>query len=79
MIGATMRFYVHRNEDGSVHVQNALMGHAGQHHVHSPEGFDEWRSKGDDIVEQSGQCNCDLSIGQVRDANGRVWDNPKFN
>lgn len=78
MIGATMRFYVHRNVDGSVHVQNAVAGMLGQHHVHSPEGFEKWSGERDELVEQDGDCGCGLRVGQVRERNGDVWDNPRF-
>ena len=37
-----MHFYTTKTPDGSIHVQNAIMGHFGQHHVHSEEGFKRW-------------------------------------
>jgi hypothetical protein len=37
-----MTFYCTREKDGTIHVQNAVMGMMGQHHVHTPEDFKSW-------------------------------------
>ena len=70
-----MHFYVNRNKDGSVHVQNAVMGMLGQHHVHSKKGFEKWKQD----VEEScikdlggGECDCGLKIGDVKDHHGNI-------
>jgi hypothetical protein len=68
----SMTFYVSKDKDGNIHVQNAVMGALGQHHVHSLEGFERWRKPGDSIREIAGVCDCGLSPGQVRDHTGRV-------
>ena len=44
----------------------------GQHHVHSPAGFERWRKDTDDIHEIKGLCDCGLAAGMVRDHTGRV-------
>ncbi len=69
---ARMTFYVSKDKDANVHVQNAVMGALGQHHVHSPEGFKRWRKPGDNIQELAGAAGSGLSLGQVRDHTGRV-------
>ena len=37
-----MTFYCTREPDGTIHVQNAVTGFLGQHHVHTPEDFERW-------------------------------------
>lgn len=68
----TMTFSVSKDTDGNIHVQNGVMGMLGQHHVHSPEGFERWRKPGDSIREIDGLCDCGLRPGQVRDHTGHV-------
>lgn len=63
----TMQFYVFTDSDGNVHVQNAVAGMLGQHHVHTPEDFERWRKDSDDVREMGGSCGCGLQPGQVRD------------
>lgn len=41
----TMTFYAFRCKDGKIHVQNAVAGMLGQHHVYTPEEFEQWKSK----------------------------------
>lgn len=65
-----MHFYVTITKNKLYHVQNAIMGMMGQHHVHDKEGFEDWKKAGG-IEEQyihisKGQCNCGLKEGQVR-------------
>jgi len=58
-----------KNKDGSIHVQNAVMGMFGQHHVHDKKGFEEWK-KGvneEDIIYIDGECDCGLQIGDCID------------
>lgn len=38
-----MTFYCTRERDGTIHVQNAVAGHLGQHHAHTQEQFEEWK------------------------------------
>jgi hypothetical protein len=75
-----MKFYVYRNEDGTIHVQNVLMGHFGQHHVHNEDGFNKWKEGvlASAIEVMEGCCNCDLKPSQVRNHTGKVWTNDKF-
>lgn len=71
----TMSFYTSRDTDGNVHVQNAVAGMLGQHHVHSPEGFVRWRKPTDDIRDAAGPCDCTLEPGQARDGvSGKVTE-----
>lgn len=70
MMDLRMAHYVIRTPDGLVHVQNAVMGHFGQHHVHTVEQFDTWVKKNkiakSDIVElKCNQCSCGLKAGEV--------------
>jgi hypothetical protein len=63
-----MTFYVTREDDGTVHVQNTIGGLFGQHHVHTPEGFEEWRKPSDHIEEMQNTkpCTCGLAPGEMR-------------
>ena len=67
----SMRFYVTRTDDGLIHVQNAIMGRFGQHHVHSKEDFAKWMNDGDiqkeDIIELGKTCDCGLKSGEVKE------------
>ena len=73
-----MHFYVTITPNGAYHVQNAVAGLLGQHHVHSKAGFERWRQPSDDLVESYGDCDCGLQVSQVRDHTGHVWNNPNF-
>lgn len=46
----TMRHY-YCKEDGKIVVQNAVAGHLGQKHEHTPEEFEQW-VKDNDIKPQ---------------------------
>ena len=64
-----MTFYCTREPDGTVHVQNAVMGYLGQHHVHSPEDFERWKtgiSKSHVVWLDAAPCDCGLKPGEVR-------------
>ena len=85
MFQPEMRFYVWRNRDGSIHVQNVVyfLGvRYGQHHVHTEEGFRRWLEKAgvkpEQLVFLDGECGCGLKPGDVREYDGRVWHNPEF-
>ena len=58
-----MTFYVTRTDDGLVHVQNAVGGMLGQHHVHDAAGYESWKKGAPD-----------KSIGPVSDSS--IKDNP---
>lgn len=65
-----MHFYVSRCSDGLIHVQNVLMGHMGQHHVHDEAGFEEWKKKGnideEDVIPfDKAECKCGYKAGEV--------------
>lgn len=67
-----MRHYIIKTEDDLIHVQNAVMGLFGQHHVHTKEQFDEWVRKNkiaeEDIIDLgSERCVCGLKAGEVID------------
>lgn len=69
-----MVHYVSWNQDGTVHVQNAIMGMLGQHHVHTPEGFEAWLypSASVETLEGATDCPCGLSAGEMRDGGPRA-------
>jgi len=70
-----MTFYCTREKDGTIHVQNVVMGMMGQHHVHTPEDFEVWRGDGKkripdsriEWLENCKPCGCGLRAGEVRD------------
>ena len=68
----TMRFYVSKSPDGLYHVQNAVGGYLGQHHVHTKASFESWSKDMENIEMLDGPCDCGLTAGQVRDHNGNV-------
>lgn len=75
-----MHFYVTKTKDGLYHVQNAVMGMMGQHHVHTEKGFRRWAKetpKEHIHIERGNKC-CDLKPGYVKDHNGNVTFNEKF-
>jgi len=76
----SMSFYVSKDKNGNIHVQNAIMGHLGQHHVHTPKGFKKWAKDIDkeDIHNLDGLCDCGLILGQVKDHEGNVSYNSDF-
>lgn len=76
MMEIRMRHYVTVTKDGLYHVQNAVMGHFGQHHVHTKRDFEAWVKKNkiaqEDIIMMEGcvngnECNCGLKAGEVKD------------
>ena len=63
----TMTHYCTREKDGTIHVQNAVMGMMGQHHVHTPKDFKKWRKDNDTIKWLDCEpCGCGLKAGEVR-------------
>jgi hypothetical protein len=72
-----MTFYCSKNADGLIHVQNAIIGMMGQHHVHDGAGFAAWANNppvisNNDIVWLEGalktkDCDCGLGNGEVKD------------
>ncbi|KKL79837.1 hypothetical protein LCGC14_2010810 [marine sediment metagenome] len=65
----TMNHYCTREKDGTVHVQNAVMGIMGQHHVHTPNDFAKWRKDVDNNAIEwldCDPCDCGLKAGEVR-------------
>jgi len=75
-----MKFYCQKQPDGTIHVQNAVMGHLGQHHVHTAAEFAAWR-KGVGAkylkLADAKACGCGLEPGQVREYDGKVWSGEK--
>lgn len=64
----TMYHYVNRCADGTIHVQNAVGAMMGQHHVHTPKGFDEWAAEINPahIIEQDcADCDCGAEPGET--------------
>lgn len=69
----TMTFYCSKNQDGLIHVQNAIMGMLGQHHVHDEAGFAAWANNppaisNDAIVwlNDVKDCDCGLGNGEMK-------------
>ena len=63
----TMQFYTYNDADGNVHVQNAVAGMLGQHHVHTPEDFKRWCRPNTEITEMGGLCDCGMKPGEMCD------------
>lgn len=65
-----MIFYCTREKDGTIHVQNAVMGMMGQHHVHTEAGFAEWRVGLDEHnikwLQGTAPCDSGLKAGEKR-------------
>jgi len=78
----SMDFYAHRDPGGNWHVQNAVMGHLGQHHVHSPAGFEKWRKttskKCLHLSDKVFKCSCGLGPGDCREYDGEVWHGEEY-
>lgn len=69
MFVVEMNFYITKTSDGLYHVQNAVKGQFGQHHVHDEESFNKWK---EGIEEKNlkflkGECNCGLKNGDCID------------
>jgi len=62
-----MQFYKYGDSQGNVHIQNAVMGQMGQHHVHTPEDFEAWRKPADMITDLGGECDCGMRPGEKCD------------
>lgn len=77
-----MRHHVTRTPDGKYHVQNVVMGHYGQHHVHTKSGFEKWvretKINKDDLTITDGSCECGISPSHVREYDGQVWKSTRF-
>ena len=79
-----MKHYFCKYPDGSIHVDNFVGSYQGQHHVHTAKSFAKWRTLVDatSVQElkstQRAACGCGLHPGQVREYDGRIWDNPVF-
>ncbi len=75
-----MTFYATECPDGTIHVQNVVMGHLGQHHVHTKESFQRWKKnvRDEDLKVSKGECNCGLKPGDVKEYDGQVWHNKKW-
>lgn len=76
-----MNFFVTKTKDKLFHVQNAVAGMLGQHHVHTLKGYREWKkgiaSKA--IIHFSGgKCDCGLKPGYIRSHDGIVTFNALF-
>ena len=54
-----MTFYANKDVDGNIHVQNALLGKLGQHHVHTPEDLRSGRSREIEWLNAN-PCDCGL-------------------
>lgn len=80
----TMTFYITETKDGLIHVQNMVMGYAGQHHVHTPKGYQEWlkgiseRERKTIKIRKVNECQCGLQPSEVREYDGQKWVNNRF-
>ena len=76
-----MRHYFHRDDSGNVHVDTMLDGERWQHHVHSEADFACWTALMADsefVRLPDEECECDLTVGQVLEHDGRIWNHPQF-
>jgi len=75
-----MRFAVDITPDKLYHVTNMVMGRKGQHHVHTKEGYEQWKHgiADDDIFIGEAECDCGLKPGDVKEYDGHTWHNYKF-
>lgn len=79
MLNFKMTFYAQHCPDGSIHIQNYIIGLGGQHHVHSGKSFESWKRDSDEINWlPDGPCDCGLAVGDVREYDGKVRHNEKF-
>jgi hypothetical protein len=79
MLSFKIYFYAVETPDGNIHVQNYVGIYRGQHHVHSKKGFKKWLRENDlkvDVVK--GKCDCGLKPGDIKEYDGVVWHNPRF-
>jgi len=62
-----MKFYWNKEPDGTIHVQNMVMGLYGQHHVHTKADFKKWSKNiaPENLIEIKGKCGCGLKAGQT--------------
>jgi len=70
-----MHFYYHRDTKGLIHVQNAVMGYLGQHHVHTEKGFEKWKNGiSPDVLHESEtqDCDCGLKPREARSHDGHI-------
>ena len=69
-MGHDMMFYCTKEADSTIHVQNAVMGMMGQHHVHTPADFDRWKIDADDDsikwLNGTDSCDCGLNAGESK-------------
>jgi hypothetical protein len=77
-----MRYAVDITPDGLHHVTNVVMGMRGQHHVHTKEGYDCWKSHNkipdENIIIGEGNCNCGMNPGDVEEYDGHKWHSDRF-
>jgi hypothetical protein len=76
-----MTFLATETSDGLIHVQNYVGYHEGQHHVHTKESFEKWKNQGKtptEVTVEKGECLCKLKAGDVREYDGQIWHNNKW-
>lgn len=67
--------------DGTVHVQNSIMGHLGQHHVHTLQGYRRWKKDlklkcTEKRAKEGEKCDCGFTTpGKIREYDGKEWVN----
>lgn len=77
----TMHHFATIYDNGTVHVQNCVAGMDGQHHVHTLKGYRKWkkdvggRNAIDTKAKPGAMCDCGLAPGQMREYDGKVWEN----
>ena len=81
MMGS-MSFYADIDPNGCYHVQNAIMGLRGQHHVHTKDAFLKWskqiKKENLHVGKEPRECGCGLKPGFCREYDGHVWHNDRF-
>jgi hypothetical protein len=75
-----MHFYITKTRDGLYHIQNAISGVLGQHHVHTKTGYEKWKKEipKERLHIEEGKVCCDLKAGEVKDHRGNVTVNKLF-
>ncbi|KKL12150.1 hypothetical protein LCGC14_2538690 [marine sediment metagenome] len=60
-----MTHYIFRNAKDEIHVQNAVRGYLGQHHIHDSKSYFEWVREipDDQIREMHTPCDCGREHG----------------
>jgi hypothetical protein len=76
-----MRHTAIRTDDGLIHIQNHVGTLTGQHHVHTTKSYERWLVNIAPVAHPTvttGKCLCGLSVGDVREYDGKIWHSEEF-